>query len=54
MTYEQLDPILYLYNNNMIDEESLSKEQKHILFNIKNRTIKFSHKSKMPEVCMFD
>ena len=54
MTYDELDPILYLYNNNMIDEESLSKEQKHILFNIKNRTIKFSHKSNMPEVCMFD
>ena len=54
MTYDELDPILYLYNNNLIKEESLTETQKNILQNIKTRNIKFSHKSKMPEICTFD
>ena len=54
MTYEELDPILYLYNNNSVKEELLTEKQKHILHNIKTRNIKFRHKSKMPEICTFD
>tara|TARA_Y100000590_G_scaffold140026_1_gene160536 strand:- start:3097 stop:3894 length:798 start_codon:yes stop_codon:yes gene_type:complete len=54
MTYEQLDPILYLYSNDLIQENSLSMKQKNILNNIKNRNIKFSHKNKIPEICKFD
>ena len=54
MNYDELDPILYLYNNNLIKKESLTEKQKSILLKIKTRNIKFSHKSKMPEICTFD
>ena len=54
MTYEEIDPILFEYNCNQINEDSLSEKQIQVLNNIKNRNLKNSHKNRMPEICKFD
>ena len=54
MTYEEIDPILFQYNCNQINEDSLSEKQIQVLNNIKNRNLKNSHKNRMPEICKFD
>ena len=54
MTYDEIDPILFQYNNNQINEDSLSKEQKIIFNNIKDRNVRNNHKSRMPEICILD
>ena len=54
MTYDEIDPILFQYNNNQINEDSLSQDQKTIFNNIKDMNVKNNHKSKMPEICILD
>ena len=54
MTYDEIDPILFQYSNNQINEDSLSQEQKIIFNNIKDRNVRNNHKSRMPEICILD
>ncbi len=54
MTYDEIDPILFQYSNNKINEDSLSQEQKIIFNNIKDRNVRNNHKSRMPEICILD
>ncbi|PCH79486.1 MAG: NAD(+) synthetase, partial [Planctomycetota bacterium] len=54
MTYDDIDPILFQYSNNQINEDSLSQEQKTIFNNIKDRNVRNNHKNRMPEICILD
>lgn len=54
MTYDEVDKLLYMIDNNSIKENNLSTQDSTIIKKIKNRQKINYHKLKMPDICKID